>query len=84
MVFHEGNMLNRSTRQRASSTFLKLILAVGSVCISLAQVQVVEVDPVSVVGNHASSKARYGWTAAEATLPMARMQDMMSMRRKSS
>ncbi len=76
-------MLNRSTRQRASSTFLKLILAVGSVFISLAQVQVadaqdknaaeirsaikaiwdkpgalVEVDPVSVVGNHAIA----GWT----------------------
>lgn len=76
-------MLNRSTRHRASSTFLKLILAVGSVFVSLAQVQdaeaqdknaaavrsaikaiwdkpgaLVEVDPVSVVGNHAIA----GWT----------------------
>lgn len=77
-------MPNRFTRKRASSTFLKLIIAVGSVCVSLAQVQVVEVDQVSVAGNHTSSKARYGWTAAEATPPMAHMQDMMSMRRKSS
>jgi hypothetical protein len=76
-------MFNRSARHRASGAFLKLILAVCSVCISLTQLQdahaqeknaaevrsaikaiwdkpgaLVEVDPVSVVGNHAIA----GWT----------------------
>ena len=76
-------MINRFARHRACNTFLKLVLAVCSICISLGQVHVahaqdknaaevrsairaiwdkpgasVEVDPVSVVGNHAIA----GWT----------------------